>query len=56
MKKCKIIKVNNNIYGYKYNCQIIVNGCYCGNGKFFKTKKEAIKFKKEVKNEKRNEK
>lgn len=48
MNKCKIIKVKNNIYGYKYDCKIITNGYYCGNGKFFKTKKEANKYKREV--------
>jgi len=48
MNKCKIIKMKDHPYGYKYDCQIITNGWYCGNGKFFKTKKEARKFKKEV--------
>lgn len=48
MNKCKIIKMKDHPYGYKYNCQITTNGWYCGNGKFFKTKKEAIKFKREV--------
>lgn len=30
-----------NQWGYKYNVQLWTNGRYYGNGKFFKTKKEA---------------
>lgn len=46
--KVKILRTNDN--KYKYNCQILssVNGkdwFYCGNGKFFETKKEAQAFK-----------
>lgn len=46
--KVVISKTDDN--KYKYNCQILssANGkdwFYCGNGKFFETKKEARAFK-----------
>jgi hypothetical protein len=49
--EAKLIKVNDNQFGYKYNVQLWNNGYYSGNGKFFKNKKSAKKF---IKNTKRS--
>lgn len=56
-QKVVISKIDEPIMGkYKYNAQLcsdVGSGYeYCGNGKFFETKKEAIKYKNQFKSKK----
>ena len=49
MTTTKIIEGNWNNGEYKYNVQVLCNGVYSGNGKFFRTRGEAEKYSKTVK-------
>ena len=49
MKNVKIEKMEDVYNNFKYNVKIIIDGAYCGCGRFFKTLKEAKAYKKEVK-------
>lgn len=44
----KVVKLNNHPFGYKYNCQVYLNGIYAGYGRFCKTLTEVNAFKRKV--------
>ena len=48
MTTTKIIEGNWNNGEYKYNVQIIYNGTYAGNGRFFRTREDAEAYSKSV--------
>lgn len=49
MMTTKIIEGNWNNGEYKYNVQVLYNGVYSGNGKFFRTREEAEEYSKTIK-------
>lgn len=48
MTTTKIIQGNWNNGEYKYNVQVLYNGLYSGNGKFFRTREEAEAYSKTI--------